>query len=740
MKYTLSLVLLLLPVLLFSQVITGIEVRGADRVEPSFVVSSSGLLVGDKLSPESARRAIELLYATEVFSDVALWGEQDGEGVKVIIEVKENPVLDTVIIEGNKHISTNDLLKDLDIVSGEFLTPAKVFHIKKAIADAYREKGYLRMGMEVSKEEVFPGRVVLRVKVNEGDILRIKEIRVEGNECLTDKQVSRVMKNKPRLFIIRSGILKEEKFEEDKEKILKLYHKNGFPYAEVLGFKVEYDSTGRWIYLTVRLKEGKRFFTGDINIEGCELFPIDAVRKAIPLRRGKPFNVDKFNEGIQEIYGMYGDRGYLYLKVFPYFKERGDTMDVNIAIEEGEEVYVRRVDVKGNTKTWDKVIRRELTIFPGDVFSRERVMQSQRRLYNLGYFEDLGLDTKPVGDDSIDLIFVVKEKQTGQFQVGGSYSAVEGLAFNASISVPNLFGRGQQAYLRVSIGQQVQNYEGGFTEPWLFDTPTSVGGDLFYTTRLYSYYTETRKGGAFRLGRILPWMEDVKGYFSYRLEKIGIDISDTTLASEYLLSQEGERLRSTASLRFIRNTRNHYLTPTSGSYTILSTEFCGGWLGGEVHYQRYVWDTRWYHGIWKGLAVMHRFRFGYVAPYDTNEVPPYAKFIPGGVGDWGLRGYPDRSIGEKSGYYTVGGNIALVATVELRYYIAKKGFVLAFFDVGNAWSSVKEFRLDDLYRGAGVGFRVEIPMMGILGFDFGYGFDREGGGKWEPHFQLGASF
>jgi len=235
-------------------------------------------------------------------------------------------------------------------------------------------------------------------------------------------------------------------------------------------------------------------------------------------------------------------------------------------------------------------------------------------------------------------------------------------------------------------------------------------------------------------------MEDVKGYFSYRLEKIGIDISDTTLASEYLLSQEGERLRSTASLRFIRNTRNHYLTPTSGSYTILSTEFCGGWLGGEVHYQRYVWDTRWYHGIWKDLAVMNRFRFGYVAPYDTNEVPLYAKFIPGGVGDWGLRGYPDRSIGEKSGYYTVGGNIALVATVELRYYIAKKGFVLAFFDVGNAWSSVKEFRLDDLYRGAGVGFRVEIPMMGILGFDFGYGFDREGGGKWEPHFQLGASF
>jgi outer membrane protein insertion porin family len=451
---------------------------------------------------------------------------------------------------------------------------------------------------------------------------------------------------------------------------------------------------------------------------------------------------------LMEMYSIFGEGGYIYASVVPHESVRSDTIvDVEYEIVENNPAHVRLVDIEGNRRTREKVIRREIDLMPGRIFKRSLLVKSQRAVFNLGFFEDVLLDSKPVNEQGdIDLIFQVKEKATGQIGMGVAYSATDKMTGYLTLSIPNLMGRGESSYIKLETGEKKKNVEVGFVEPWLFDTPMSAGLDLFYVTRERVGYNDKHVGASVTASRPIPWPEYTKAYWTYTLEKVEYNVDDSTKVGSYILSQVGKRTASSTRLTLVRDSRDSFFNATMGTRNMVMGEFSGGYLGGQVKYQKYEAESRWYHPfIWKN-AVMLRVRGGYVDGYTAGEVVPVSeRFLLGGVGDWGLRGYSDfgYDIGPRDSFGNpLGGKVALVTNAEYKIFLAKGIYWLFFADAGNIWEGLKDVKLeskDDLKKGAGFGIRLEIPMMGVMGFDFGYGFDQKNP-SWQPHFQIGTTF
>jgi outer membrane protein insertion porin family len=291
----------------------------------------------------------------------------------------------------------------------------------------------------------------------------------------------------------------------------------------------------------------------------------------------------------------------------------------------------------------------------------------------------------------------------------------------------------------VERGGKKQNIELGFTEPWLFDHPISIGADIYYLTRIREYWDEKRRGGSLRLGVPFPLLDYTRVYWRYSLGDLGIfDIEEGYLSEWGEELEEGFKRTSATKLSFVRDSRDNIFSATTGSMNHYSVEFAGGLLGGEVDFHKHILETRWYSSSFWKFVLMGRIRAGFVGGYTTpRSVPVYEKFFLGGIGEDGLRGYPDRSIGPEVNGRNVGGRTMLLMGLEYKFPLAENIHALLFFDAGNAWESAEKSRMSDLYKGVGFGIRIDVPMLGMIGFDFGYGIDRK---RWEPHFQLGVPF
>ncbi|RKZ21420.1 outer membrane protein assembly factor BamA [bacterium] len=721
----------------YGEVIVDVCVKGVERTDTSLVISASGLRIGEIMTERKSARAIKNVYALGLFSDVRLEAEREGGGARIWIVVKENPMLLEWKLEGVKKIKEKELKKKIKLIEGQIISEKDIFDAVRNIKEIYKEKGFHGTEVEVRKEEL-EGAVKVTFVVHEGRKLRVKKIKFYGNESIPEKKLKKLLTNHEKNWW-RRGNLNEEAVEEDVKKIEDYYREHGFPEARVDSFKINEIEEG-WVEIDYWVSEGKKYYFGDAVLEGMEKIPEDILRKKIKWKKGEIFNRKKFEETIRDMYSVYSDRGYLYANIFPEEMIKKDTINVIFRIQEGSPVYVRFIDIKGNTKTFDKVIRRELLIYPGDLFNREKLIESQYRLFRLGYFEDIKVDMRQ-HEDSVDLVLTVKEKQTGSFSAGASYSEDIGLALNLSLSVPNFLGRGQLVRLTVQRGKKIKDYSFGFLEPYLFDVPTSVGFDLFNTYRTYDYYEYGEIGGRIRLGKRLYTPKDYRISATYTLEEVKVVLGenvDTSSISPWIRSQahEGWQWKSSISFSIVRDSRNTYMGASRGSYTEFLPEFAGGWLGGEIAYQKYVLEQRWFAEFLPSWVAVVRYRIGILAGIGGKEPPLNEWFVPGGSGVWGVRGYPDRSIGQAEGGWVIGGKSAFVFTFEIHRNISKTAYALAFFDAGGAFPSFLDAKFSDLKRGVGIGIRIELPMMGIMGFDLGYGIDAKEE-KWQPHFQLG---
>ncbi len=727
---------LTIPLLLHAQVISDIEAESR-FTDPVLIISNSGLNKGDSLNPISIKDAIHRLYRLGLFSQVSIDTSTVSGSLRVMIKVKEFPFLKKVEFIGNRRIKEKTLRDKIKAKEGDILTGERVFAWRDSIQNLYKEKGYIlaNISTKISPPDS-ANRSILKFLIEEGLRVRIKNIEIVGNKAFTDREIEGRLKNREKRWY-RSGLFKEEEFKEDLRRIIDFYKERGYIDAKVEDYDIRYKEG--WAYITIKVDEGKRYYLGGISFKGNKAIDSERLRDTLRIKPKDVYNAKKVQESLQNLYALYTDEGYIYVQILPQEDASKDTIYLTYEIKEGEPAHIRRVIIEGNVRTYENVIRRNIWSMPGTIFRRSEVIRSQREIFNLGFFEDIKVDYKKVNKKGdIDLIYRVKEKEAiGNVGAGVTYSAQEGIAGFLELSHPNLLGRGDNISIHLEKGGKRNTFEFGFLEPWFLETSNSLGFNLFYRTRFLDYYDLEEHGGKVNLARPLL-LDFTRGYLTLKAEDVSVsDISPLYKPSSgYDLREERWPKRTlSVGCQFIRDSRDYRYNPSSGSYNSYSIEVAGGrLLGGDVEFIKQITDSRFYYPLFWKFSLMFRAYFGLIDNYITSsEIPVYERFYPGGAGVNGIRGYRERSVGPRIGEYNQGGKAVAIFNLDLKLKVSPQLAFLAFLDIGNAWDSIREVNFSDMKRGVGVGIRIEIPLMGYLGFDLGYGLD-EGGRRFQPYF------
>jgi len=728
-------------------IVVGVEARteGADSM---LVVRTAGIARGEAFTPAGLQSAladaIRRIHGLGLFRQVRADTSMLADGVRIVFRVTEYPRLARLKFSGNRRVKLKDLETRTKARPGEVLTDRRLFEWQREVLDLYKERGFLLVTVEAdSSPPDTAGRIEVTLRIEEGDQVRIRRLDFSGNEAFTASQIGINLTNRPKTWYRKAQLIEDE-FIKDLDRIVQFYKRNGHLDARVLDYEMSFDAG--WVSITVFIEEGPRYHFGRVTIRGDSVIArsdLEAVTGR--LREGTVYNTDLAQAALAGIHGLYSEEGYIYAQVQPTEQLRGDTVDISYDIIENDPALVRLVRIEGNEQTHDKVIRREVSSLPGYRFRRSEIIRSQRDIFNLGFFEDVQLDHRRADEEgTIDLIYRVKEKGFfGTIGAGITYSGPDGITGYLELQQPNLFGRGQRANIKLERGGKLTNIALGFTEPWLFDTPTSAGADVSYLTRKYAYYDRQELGGGVSFSRPVP-LDYTRAYLGLRVNDAYVPPGsiakdyDPDPDSPYDVRRDTvHRTAFVPSLTLTRDSRDYIFNPLSGSaitYGIATSV-------GDIRYHRHTLDAAHYFPLFWKFGLMGRFRFGYIDGFSARDTVPLPdRFYAGGTGPDGVRGYGDRSIGPYQGGYAIGGKALALFSTEFKLRLSRELSFIAFGDAGNTWNDIGRVNLSDLKRGAGVGVRIEIPMLGLLGFDFGYGFDREGGGRWEPHFQVGRTF
>ena len=736
--------------------ISTIAVEGKlNRVAESLILSTIGLSEGVELSQENVQEAIRALWALNVFENIEIYAkEADAEGVKLIVVVEEYPALEGIRFKGHKELKEKEMKEAIGLADGQVLAPRDVARGEQTILDLYKEKGYLRAevkGKLFDAEE--EGEVFLQYDIEEGKKVKVERIDIQNNEAFSDGKIAKQMETKENRWW-RKGEFKSETYREDKERILAFYRSEGHQQASIVRDSVYYDDSRQKLYIDLEVEEGNRYRLGDVSWQGNDLFGNGELRDQLRLKEG---DVMKFSspELAYLVKSAYYEKGYLDTEVIPVEQIREDSVDVAFQIFEGEPFRIRRIEIAGNIKTREKVLRREIELRPGAVFKQSELQESQRRLFMLGYFRDVQIrdDFSPIaGDKSVDLTFHVEEQQTGAASMGAGYSDRDRLVATIGLQIPNLRGTGQRLDFNLEYGQRRNRFLVGFTEPWLFDTPTSlsVRGSL-YSQQYYRSFDFKRKSVNVRVGRRLK--KPAHSSISMGYEMRGERYSD--FADDYEDQRNSPRFtpRTTSSfdLTFRRDTRDFPDFPTKGTVFTYSPEIATSVIAGDVDFHRHEMNFNYYRSSWWKFVLAVETKVALIdgfSGWDDEHISFWDRFTPGGVDWWDgqVRGYRDGSLGPRDERNRFeGGRSMMTINLEYRFPITERQVVgLVFADAGNAWRRIPDANPFDLRRSVGVGFRVITPMLGMIGFDFAYGFDRRDVDEQPPgmitHFQFGPRF
>lgn len=723
--------------------VTGREGRNIEAL----VKDQCGLAVGSSLSRDSASEAIKRLWNLKIFSDITVKEEELENGARVIFDVVVLPSVNAISTEGLKEFKEGEILNAIKISKYMKIGDNRIIQMKNQIVDMYKEKGYLRaqVDIETKPDPEDPMRVDVNIKINEGKKIKIKSIHVEGNQNVGDRAIKKQMDTKEHRWY-RSGEYKEDVLDEDKKKIAAFYKTRGYRDAVVLRDSVYYHNDDEeMVNLMLFVDEGREYKFGKATVEGNVEFTEEELFQHLEFQTGDTFNEMLIELAAFKMQSDYNNRGYLQAQVHPVQYAHEDTVDIHFDIAEFYVSHIKRVIVEGNTKTHEKVIRREIELLPGDAFNREKLERSYREIMALNFFDPTGVNfdyDPPDEENNVNIRFKVKEKSTGIAQVGAGYSERDRLVGTLAFQNSNLFGRGQSINFSWDQGTRRKSFQIYFTEPWLMDTPT------IFTTSLYniirSDYTtafdrEVRRGGYIRLGRELKWPDYSRAYITYRLEDI--DYSNPSAYYQYYLVT-GKT--SSLSLSFNRDSTDMPQFAQKGSKSYASAEVAGGPFGGDLSYYKYFFHNEVYFPMFWKFSLATRSRLGYLKGYRQSQWVPYSeRFMPGGTSyDGMVRGYPNREVGPRISGEEIGGETMFVNNVELQVpIIANMVSGIVFYDFGNAWRDLSETNPFDLKRSAGVGVRLYVPQIGLIGFDIAYGFDRiegaQGIGGWRTHFQFG---
>jgi outer membrane protein insertion porin family len=739
--------------------ITEILVRGNSRAGEAAIINTFGLDVGEEYLYADVKEGLERLYGMGMFDDLKLYIDEVSGGHRLTIEVVERPVVASLKIRGNNKVSEKDIREKIEISVGSSLNPRLLHKSILGIEEVCREKGYYFAEATYVIEERTETSITLIFEIEEGVKVKVGSISFEGNEHLSDDDLKGAMETKTRRWLM-SQDYKPDDFESDLESIENLMRDRGFIEARIVDYDVAFDEVEGKAHITINVDEGQRFYVGEVSVvlsalgDSSDVLTDGIFEGVLELETGEPYSLGEYQRSLERVYSAVGDFGFVYAEVIPEEVIHGDSVDVIFRVRPNEAVRVRRIIIEGNSVTFEKVIRRELIIRPGDVLRRALVERSHRDIFNLGYFDDVQIGTNVANEKGdIDLIFKVQERQTGVGNVGVGYTGEFGFTGFIEFSHNNVgwfrkfpwlgLGKGQNLNLRWEFGRLSQ-IELSWRDPWFLDSKTLVGFDIYATRRKYETYADTRDGFSLVLGIRFPLIDYSQIFWRYRMERRGLD-PDPLKASAAVMAQAGSTMSSSIVITFSRNSVDNPFFPRNGSKMTVIAELAGGQLlGGDSNYQSYLVDNSHFMPMFKGTALVLRARLGILDGLSSRGyIPIYERFRIGGTSIDGIRGYTEREVVPDGNSLDEGGRFFMLGSLEYRIpLVTNKAFLLAFADVGETWNSLAASRPGYLRKSLGAGFRIFIPMMGTIGFDFAYGFDRAriyGGPGWETHFQFGMS-
>ncbi|HLO89989.1 MAG: outer membrane protein assembly factor [Chloroflexota bacterium] len=840
-------------------IIGGITVTGIQYLDQNVIIMLSGLQVADRVEipGEKIRKAIDKLWTQGLFEDISITATKitDDDLIFLNINLKERPRLSKFSFKGIRKSEADDIREKVKLVKNDVVTDNVINRTSNIIKKHFTDKGFLNtvVNIEQSRDTARPNEVALVININKGSKVRIDHINIIGNKQLSDAQLKKAMKETKekgvvepfrildkfvfkmpkqlltfnadsiinfstntvnehlKFRIFKSSKFIRDKYKEDLNNLITKFNDAGFRDAVVLKDTIYPSADGKNINVDIRVEEGNRYYFGDIKWVGNTKYTAQQLSEVLKIKKGDVYNQSEleanltYNPNGIDVSTLYLDDGYLFFSVIPVeVNVENDTIDLEMRIREGKQATINKVIVKGNTRTNDHVVMRELRTRPGQLFSRSDIIRTTRELAQLRYFDPEKIVPTPIpnaADGTVDIEYKVEETSSDQVELSGGWGygrvvGTLGLSFN-NFSAKGLFkkdawkpiptGDGQKLSVRLSsYGKGYISYSASFTEPWLGGRkPNSFSVSYYHSLFSNSkaktdstYYSFAIDGLSISLGKRLEWPDDyftlvqTISFRNYKLNNYGSIFSfgdgtgiyrnysyGITLARNSIDNPIFQRAGSEVALT-LEITPPYSLFKTVKDTSLVPENERDTERYGWIEYHKWKFNASVYRQLVGNLVLSARIKYGFLGLYDSNiGVTPFDRFYLGGDGlsgttnldgreIIGMRGYSNESLTPE--YYkskNIGGTIYNKSTLELRYPLSLNPsatiYALAFVEAGNAWKEFKEFNPFSLKRSAGVGVRVYLPMFGLLGLDWGYGFDDVPGmpsaNKGQFHFSINQS-
>jgi len=727
------------------EIIESLKIVGNKRIDESTILYYIQSKPGTLLSKSKIRKDIEQIFSLGQFKDIQVETQTGLDGLELQFIVEEIPSIGDVEIIGNSKLETNDIREKIGLRRGATFNDHLIQESKEEILKVYKEKGYFFAETRIETKRGSDNLIDVVIRIREGEKVKIEKIRFSGNKAFEDKKIAAHMETSARTwysFLDDSGVYQKDILKLDMFRIEGFYQDHGYLRVKVLEPRIDINKKARQIHIIIPIEEGPQFRIQSLEVKGDNTIPHDEIIKSLMTKKGDIYNVSQLRQDIVTVTDLYSAKGFAYADVNPVTKinDQIRMVDLSIDIDKGKKVYVGKINMLGNIKTRDNVIRREFRLKEGEVFDGSKLKRSKQRINNLNYFEDVKIDTqRGENPDLIDILTTVTEKPTGSFTIGAGFSSVENLIFTTSIAQDNLFGNGHRVNLTASLSSIRTDFNISLTEPRLFDSEISAGIDAFNNDQDYLSFDARTSGGGLRFGKNITEFETLSmGYRYESVEVTGVSVADTT---EFLRNET--RTTSRVSPNYVYDSRDNFLNPSQGWRHMVGFEFAG--LGG-AKFTRSSYDITYYHPLIGKLVGAAHGRVNFAEGYGGETLPVFERYFMGGPTS--LRGFTIQNIGPKdSDGDPLGGNKALLVNLELQYPFTKslRGFV--FYDRGNVYgpgtdltSTSKDFDLGEMRNSIGAGFRFISPF-GPLGFAYGIKLDRKSGeSTGEFHFSAGSAF
>lgn len=724
-------------------IIASISPTGNARIDSGAISRKIKSKAGDFYDPAALRTDMKAIFKMGYFENVRIEVEESGQGKIVTFEVTEKPLISRVEYSGLDAFSKDEVSEAANISPNSILNTTKVNNGAAAIKALYKEKGYYNTTVTAQISYPDEKHAELRYIIVEGDKIFIKEIKFIGNKSFDSDDLEDVIESSAKnwlSWLTEGGLMKQQMLAQDVARLGSFYNNQGFLEVKVGDPKVDQD--GEWLYLTFTIEEGPRYRVGTVSFAGDLIEDKQKLRSMLTIQNQEFINRQILREDVLKLTDFYSENGFAFADIRPKMNRSttGARVDILIEIDKGDLVYIQRIAIKGNTRTRDNVIRRELNIAEGGVFDSKALRTSSQRLQRLDFFEEVNIVPEPAMDPSkMNITVNIKEKSTGQFSIGAGYSSVDSFMLMGEISENNFLGRGDRLTFAANVSGASSRFNLGYTNPHLRDSQLSVGADLFNWFREYDDYDKDSKGGALRFG--YPLFERVRGYGSYSYTDTELS-NVSPFASQIILDSMDINITSALKFGMVRDTRDRRTGARSGSENSITLKYAGGPLAGDAEFTRLEGFSSWYFPLPWTTVFHFKAAAGQVWENETGKLPVYERFYLGGINT--IRGFEyasaspiDPETGDR-----IGGDKMWYTNIEYVFPIAPEAGIrgVVFFDAGKVFADGEEWNIDSYNKAAGVEFRWLSPM-GPLRLVWGYNLDPEDDedqSVWD--FSMGGSF